>query len=93
MNMIDKKVPHQEFDKADKSEGEVVIDLTDEVIIKTEDDDAILELTDETDGDKLIKEKDTSAEFEDDIIVLENTRDEIEDNFSALAGDEDAEEP
>ncbi len=45
MNMTDEKNPGQESVKADSSDDESIIDLTDEVMVKTEDDSGNLELT------------------------------------------------
>ena len=46
INMLDEKGPRQESVKVDSSENEAIIDLTNEVIAKTEIDNDMLELSD-----------------------------------------------
>ncbi|CAB1063634.1 hypothetical protein D1BOALGB6SA_8417 [Olavius sp. associated proteobacterium Delta 1] len=76
MNMIDEKDPGPESAKADSSEDEVIIDLTDEVIVKTEDDNDDSELSkDMADDAPRTVEDDQASEDADDeeILVLHET--------------------
>ncbi len=76
MNMIDEKNPRQESVKADSSDDEVIINLTDEVVIKTEDDNGILELAEDMadDAPQIDDEgKASEVEEDEDIIALEET--------------------
>ena len=74
MNMIDEKDPRPESVKADSSDDEVIIDLTDEVIIKTENEDEILELTDDlpAEASKTVEKDKTSGIAEDEDILASN---------------------
>lgn len=74
INMIDEKDPHPDSVKADSSDDEVIIDLTEEVIIKTENDNAILELTDDllAEAPKTVEKDKTSEIAEDDGIIASN---------------------
>ena len=64
MNMIDEKDPRQESVKADSSDDEVIIDLTEEVIIKTEDDNGIFELTEDLAEDEMVRKVYLGQNFE-----------------------------
>jgi len=85
MNMIDEKDPRPESVIADSSDDEVIIDLTDEVIIKTENEDEILELTDDlpAEAPKTVEKDKTSKIAEDEDIIAFN---ETEISESRVAG-------
>ena len=70
MNMIDEKDPGQESVKADSSDDEAIIDLTDEVIVKTEDDNGNLELSEKLadDAQQAVEDDETSEVEEDEEI-------------------------
>jgi hypothetical protein len=89
--MIDKKDPRQDPAKADAADNDIIIDLTDEVTIESEDDEGIIldneqEMIDEsligtTDEDTL------DAEGDEDVIIVNNAQlDEDEDDVAIIDG-------
>jgi len=88
MNMIDEKDPGQESVNTDSSDDEVIIDLTEEITGKTEDDIGKLELSDNlTDDAQQGIENDEASKFEDDEVILTlDETDEI-DSLEAQATD------
>jgi hypothetical protein len=74
MRMIDKRDPYQESDKANSADDEVIIELTDEVEIKREGDDDILELSDDLSVDEPKTDAvDNGSEIDDDTLTLDET--------------------
>ena len=85
MNMFDEKAPPQKSVKTGSSDDDVIIDLTDEVVVKTEDDNNILELAEEMadDAPQAVEDDQTSEVEEDEEI---RTLDET-DNLSSQGDD------
>ena len=76
MNMIDEKDPGQELVKADSSDDELIIELTDEVIVDSKDDNGKSELVENlADDPQQALEEDKAAQVEEDeeIIALDAT--------------------
>lgn len=72
INMIDEKDPRQESGKTDSSDDEVIIDLTEEVVVKSQKDDGILELSEDMAGDvQKIAAQDRTSEAEEDEEILD----------------------
>jgi len=70
--MIDEKDPRQESGKTDSSDDEVIIDLTEEVVVKSQKDDGILELSEDMAGDvQKIAAQDRTSEAEEDEEILD----------------------
>jgi hypothetical protein len=77
--MIDEKDPGQKSARTDTSDDEVIIDLTEEINVKTKDDIGNLELSENlTDEAQQDIESDEASKFDDDeeILELDETRDE-----------------
>jgi len=76
--MIDEKDPRPKSVIADSSDDDVIIDLTDEVIIKTEKEDEILDLTDDlpAKAPKTV-EKDKTSEIAEDADIIASNETEI----------------
>ena len=89
MNMIEKKDPRQESVKFDSSEDDVIIDLTDEITVESENDNDTVDLSSETDDDPpIIAKGDKAGEDKED--------DEFEEMTGAMdhkALDEDEDDP
>ena len=86
MNMFDKKDPRQESVKLDSSEDEVIIDLTDEITVESENDNDTIDLTGETDDDPPIIAKGDKAEED-------KENDEFEEMTGAMDLDEEDDDP
>jgi hypothetical protein len=96
MNMIDEKDPGQESVHTDSSDDEVIIDLTEEITAKTEDDTGKVTLSENlTDDAQLGLENEAASKFEDDeeILALDETDeiDSLEDQVIDDADDQAAE--
>ena len=74
MRMTDKRDPYHGSDKANSADDDAIIELTDEVEIKLEGDDDILELSEDLSVDAPKTDAaDNGSEMDDDVLTLENT--------------------
>ncbi len=95
--MIERKDPHQENSKADPSDDDLIIELTDEIIMKSEDDTDIFELDDDRTGvfqtneDVLEKtdDKDPASEDDEIIIALEETEKTAKNEYDFFSIDDE----
>jgi len=93
MQMTDKRDPHHGSDRANSAEDDAIIDLTDEVKIKPEDEDEVLELNDDLSVDAPKTDTaDNGSWIDNDILTLDETTDfeSLKDDVLLGLNDEEA---